>query len=394
MFEIVRDDPRTLARTGRITTPHGVVETPSYVIVATDGRVRTLRASDIAATKTQIVIANTYHLWQALGDQGLNHFPGLHAYMEWDGPIMTDSGGFQVFSLGAGRAHGVSKIISRAKSVNEDDRGEVEKSLVRVTESGAFFENEGEECYLDPELSLKIQEQLGSDIRFAFDECTSPLADYGYQKEAMVRTHRWAERSLKVHGGDALLYGIVQGGPFEDLRKESSRVINSLPFQGVGIGGSFGKEEMKDVLGWTVPLLGREKPRHLLGVGRMEDIFDAVERGIDTFDCVIPTREARHGGIWTREGRIEITKGRYRTDHTPLDVICMCATCVDRSVEKCDLHMLFKEGNMEAGRLATIHNVYFFNHLMEEIRDSIRSGTFLAYKAQALSRLSSSPKRN
>jgi len=380
-FEIVKESSTSRARLGKIHTPHGIVETPSYVVVATDARIRTLEPDDIPGTKTQIAIANTYHLWRTFGDEGLAEFPGVHAAMEWSGPMMTDSGGFQVFSMGAARTHGTGKV---AAAPSRGDARE-DESVVRVTESGVYFMDAGEEYYLDAETSMRIQEQLGADIIFAFDEPTSPHADRAYTEQALARTHRWAERSLEAKISDQLLYGIVQGGTFRDLREQSAKFIANLPFAGFGIGGAFGssfgdsaKNTFEEVQ-WVIPFLPKEKPRHLLGIGRIDDVFEAVAQGIDTFDCVIPTREARHGALWTREGRYDITKGKYAKSEEPLDPLCGCATCLEGIVQK-DLYELFKSKNERAGRLASIHNIFFFNTLLEEIRNAIRIDRFEEFR--------------
>jgi queuine tRNA-ribosyltransferase/7-cyano-7-deazaguanine tRNA-ribosyltransferase len=384
IFEILSQDGH--ARLGRLTTPHGVIETPSYVVVGTDGHVRCLEPDDLKISGIQIIISNTFHLWQTLGDDGLTDFPGLHDFMEWTGPIMTDSGGFQVFSLGSAREHGTGKIK------NSEEKNFREENLVRVTNSGVYFKNkEGEEVYLDAELSMRIQDQLGADIIFAFDEPSSPHHDYAYTKIAMERTHAWAERSLEAKISKQLLYGIVQGGIFEDLRKESAQYINSLPFDGFGIGGafsdSFGSKHSDTLreLDWVLPFLNPEKPRHLLGIGRIEDVFDAVERGVDTMDCVIPTREARHGSIWTKGGRFDVKRGANAVDDSPLVAGCECFSCDESGITKAKLYELFKAKSPEAPRYATIHNVYFFNDLMAQIRSAIKESRFGEFKKWFLS---------
>jgi len=380
-FEVTRESSSSRARLGRLHTPHGIVETPSYVVVATDAEIRCLQPADIPDTKTQIAIANTYHLWRTLGDAGLNEFPGVHAAMGWDGPMMTDSGGFQVFSMGAARVHGTGKI---AAMPSRGEGGEHE-SAVRVTDSGVYFMEEGEEHYLDAETSMRIQEQLGADITFAFDEPTSPHADRAYTEEALRRTHNWAERSLEAKTSAQSMYGIVQGGVFRDLREESAKFIGALPFAGFGIGGAFGssfgdsKKNTFEEVSFVVPLLPQRKPRHLLGIGRIEDVFEAVAQGIDTFDCVIPTREARHGALWTRAGRYDITKGKYTTSDAPLDAFCGCPTCLSGILQR-DLYGFFKQKDDRAGRLATLHNVFFFNSLLEEIRESLRENRFEEFR--------------
>ena len=387
MFEVLTKDGRSQARLGRLKTEHGDVETPAYVIVGTNAAVRTLRPEDLPATKTQIIIANTYHLWRELGDEGLDNYHGLHAEMEWNGPLMTDSGGFPVFSMGAAREHGVGKITKREAQAPQEN-------LIRVTEVGVYFRGDEEEEYLDAELSIKIQEQLGADIIFAFDEPSSPLHDHAYTQTAMERTHRWAARSLEAKTSSQQLYGIVQGGRFEDLRTQSAKFIATLPFDGFGIGGSFGssfggeKTATLRELAWTIPHLPAGKPRHLLGMGRIEDIFAGVEAGIDTFDCVIPTREARHGALWTARGRFDILKGLEAASGEPIDDACACPVCADMGVTRGDLHARFRNKDPEAGRLATIHNVYFFNDLMEKIRAALAQGAFQTFKMHSLKALS------
>ena len=417
-FKLIKQDGE--ARLGQIQTQNGLVETPSYVVVGTNGYIRTLEPEDIPKTGTQIIISNTYHLWQTLGEEGLNEFPGLHSFMGWDGLIMTDSGGFQVFSLGAARETNSGKVADKAHRQNPSatrEHGEpssrrmtaterkpssrrmtaterkpssrrMTASQVRVTDSGVYFTlpDSPEEAYLDAELSMRIQEQLGADIILAFDEPSSPNHDRAYTEKSMTRTHAWAKRSLEAKTSNQKIYGIIQGGHFEDLRKESAEFIGSLPFDGFAIGGSFGssfgsaKTNTFQEISWTTPFLPPEKPRHLLGIGRIEDIFEAVERGVDTMDCVIPTREARHGGIWSQNGRIDILKGKFITDETPLIENCACPTCAEEGVTKAKLCALFKEKNPEAGRLATIHNIFFFNDLMRQIREAIQSGQFQKFK--------------
>jgi queuine tRNA-ribosyltransferase/7-cyano-7-deazaguanine tRNA-ribosyltransferase len=346
--------------------------------------VRCLEPEDIKKTDTQVVISNTYHLWRSFEHEGLNEFPGLHEFMGWSGPIMTDSGGFQVFSMGAARE------LNSGKIKDKNHRSSSGPSRVRVTDSGVYFTEENEEIYFDAELSIRIQEQLGADIILAFDEPNSPLHDYEYSRKAMERTHAWAARSLEAKTSDQLIYGIVQGGHFKDLREESAKCVNSLPFDGFAIGGAFGssfgseKNNTFEELEWVNRFLREDKPRHLLGIGRVDDIFEAVEKGIDTMDCVIPTREARHGSIWSREGRFDILKGRYQDDDSPLIQNCFCPVCREYGVKKNELYKLFKEKNSEAPRFATIHNIYFFNDLMAQIREAIGKNKFSDFKKSYL----------
>jgi queuine tRNA-ribosyltransferase len=407
-FEIIKKDPTSNARLGTLKTRHGVVETPAYVIVGTHGKIRCLEGAEIEATKTQMIISNTYHLWRTLGDEGLNSFVGLHEYMGWQGPIMTDSGGFQVFSLGFLREFGLRRggMQGRADS-SQKSEGKLEsvsENLVRITPSGVYFreiESEDEE-YLDAELSVRIQEQLGADIIVAFDEPTSPKHDHEYTRAAMERTHAWAKRSLDAKADtNQMMYGVVQGGNFQDLRSESARFIGAMPFDGFAIGGTYGegyggtREDTRNMLEWSIPRLPATMPRHLFGVGRIEDLFLGVEQGIDTFDCVIPTREARHGRLWTSSGHIDITKGAFRSDDRPIDSACTCSVCADgfdmlntsKKVTRRELHDYFKTGSSQAGNLATLHNVYFFNDLMERIRSSISEDNFKEFKDHYLSQL-------
>lgn len=367
--------------------PHGLVETPAYVIVGTHAKVRTLEPEDLRRSQTQMIIVNTYHMWKNLGEDGLADFSGLHSVMNWQKPLMTDSGGFQVFSLGFAREHKVGKIAPREEFREEASPG---NNLVDINADGVFFRENNELKELTPEKSIWIQEKLGADIMLAFDEPTSPLHGYGYTKESLQRTHRWAERSLKAKTSDQLLYGIIQGGAYEDLRKESALFTSSLDFDGLAIGGTFGtsfgdtREDTFRELSWTSPLLPAEKPRHLLGIGRPEDIYEAVSWGVDTFDCVIPTREGRHGSIWTEKGRIDIKRSLYQKDNSILDPECACPVCAEFKTSRAYLNHLFKSRDPEAGRLASLHNVYFFNTIMKKIREDLAKGTFSAWRKKTI----------
>lgn len=403
MFTITAKDKITKARTGLIKNAEGgVAETPSYVIVGTRASVRTMTPEDLATTGTQMMIANTYHLWRMLSNT-LSSFEGLHTRMKTDNILMTDSGGFQVFSLGFAREHGVSKVgVASAHrerpNIVRDALQQVRSFLgishkrnsVRITPWGTYFkdENYGDKhpVFLGPKKSIAIQEKLGADIILAFDECTSPKHGYWYNKWASARTHKWARQCIAAKTSAQALYGIVQGGNFEDLRKESARVIGGMSFDGFAIGGSFGEDEMKNVLDWCIPFLPEEKPRHLLGIGRIEDILEGVARGIDTFDCVIPTREARHGSIWTHAGRYDVKGARHKGSSLPLEEGCKCPACA-RGVTRGALHDAFKAKDMNAGREATFHNIYFFNAFMAEIRAAIKGGTFSEFKREAEERL-------
>lgn len=414
MFRILKKDIATRARAGVIETPHGIVETPAFVVVGTHAKVRTLDAADLHTTGTQIIIANTYHLWRALGEKGLADFPGLHAAMGWDRTLMTDSGGFQVFSMGIAREHGIGKVAAQTKekppseytnileNVGVSGLGEnTERGLVKITEDGVVFTDNGVRYWLDAEKSIRIQQQLGADIIIAFDEPTSPRHDYDYIKQSLVRTHAWAMRSLKAKTSNQLLYGVVQGGSHEDLRRESAQFIAALPFDGIAIGGSYSnsfgstRERTIQELEWSIPHLPEDKPKHLLGIGLVEDIFAGVSAGIDTFDCVVPTREARHGSLWISRGRIDIKRAMYRDDKSVLDELCACIVCEQMKIEKGALHAMFRDksatdgefsdARQQAARLATLHNISFFNLLMSRIRASIIEGRFSEEKRHVLS---------
>lgn len=392
MFKIVKKDGGTKARVGIIETPHGIIETPAYAIVGTHGQIKCLPQEKIKAANTQLVMTNAYHLWQDFKgpEEELANLPVVQQFFGPAMPTMTDSGGFQVFSHGFGREHGVGKISSFFPKNPTLNPKEIrpEKNTVKITEEGAFF---GEQ-FLGPELSIKIQEKLGADLILAFDECTSPYHNYEYTKEAMARTHHWAKVCLQTKTGtNQLLYGIVQGGEFQNLREESAKFINSLPFGGVAVGGSLGRSKNGkfDVLKWTIPLLDAAesrglsaRPRHFLGIGQIEDIFESVELGMDTFDCVIPTREARHGGIYAKQGRFDITKTLYKDDQSKLEPGCQCPTC--QTITKAELHRQFRSKNQQAGQNATIHNVFFFNNLMAEIREAIKNSRLPELKKQYL----------
>lgn len=386
MFKILKKDKRTKARLGVLTTPHGEVKTPSYVIVATHAQIKCLKPSDIKKTKTQIVIANTYHLW----DRALkikNSKLKIHGILGTKIPVMTDSGGFQVFSLRYPEKR-VGKILksgSALKSKSDLFHDRIKNTNVKITNKGVYFSLDSQKRFFGPELSMKIQEKLEADILFAFDECTSPLDSFEYNKKALKRTHDWALRCLKISRSQAsgrkqLLFGIVQGGRFKSLRIKSAKFIGSLSFDGFGIGGSFGKNEMVETLKWVVPHLPEEKPRHLLGIGRVKDIFNAIENGIDLFDCVIPTREARHGRIYTKYGTYDISKNHKLIKI--LDQSCKCPVCKTR-LKRRELRAMFKGTEKEkqkAQRLATIHNIWFFNTLLSQIRTSIQRGSFLEFR--------------
>lgn len=396
-FKIRAEGPRK-ARRGVIRTAHSDIETPALIPVATLASVRSLGSDDIQSLGIQCVLANTYHLHLKPGDELIASLGGIHRFMGFNGPVFSDSGGFQAFSLGFGRVHRISKI----GSIFPGDRAIPEwcelperDNMTRITDDGVSFKSvyDGTWHFINPEISMRIQSNLGSDVIMAFDECTSPLSDYEYTRKAMERTHDWAVLSLSHHDRRQAIYGIIQGGWFEDLRRESTRFITSLPFDGIAIGGSLGnsKEDMHQVLDWVVPGLDG-RPRHLLGIGEIDDVFECVERGIDTFDCVSPTRLARRGSLYIspEEGgkpengfRINIKSASFKEDERPIDPGCECTTCMRYT--RAYLRHLYLSRELSYFRLATIHNIHFMLHLMKEIRESISEGTFTELKVRWLS---------
>ncbi len=389
------------ARTGTLVTAHGEVHTPAFVAVGTQATVKSVAPDAVLATGTQVLFANTYHLYLRPGADVVAAHGGLHRFMGWNAPILTDSGGFQVFSLGAAIEHGVGKIGSIFPG--EDPRAgqrrlASRRGMVKVDDDGVEFRShiDGSKHRFDPETSIGVQRKLGADMVLAFDECTSPLHDEAYTRRSLERTHRWAQRSLDafrasgtLHGYPQALYGIVQGGAFEDQRVESAGVIGGMGFDGIAVGGNLGstRADMYEILDWTLPLLPPSKPRHLLGIGDVPSIFEAVARGVDTFDCVMPTRNARTGSLLVRPdlspagqgteagaSRLNIINARFRSDLGPVQEGCDCYTC--RTFSRSYLRHLFKAGESLGPQLATIHNLRFMAQLMEDIRAALRGGTF------------------
>jgi tRNA-guanine transglycosylase len=463
-FRILKKDKKTKARIGILKTPHGLIHTPTVSIVATKGAIRGLDFDLAYKFGAEIFMINTFHFFYNNRYKIVKKFGGLHKFLNINYPLMTDSGGFQVFSLGFGIEHGVGKIadifplegeytnksrikneldtnnkytnksrikneldtnnkytnetrirrINRELNKNEFEKNSitfvnnpcdinkdkfvnnscdnirdkfVNKSLVKIYDEGVEFTSpyDGKKLFFTPELSIEIQKILGADIIFSFDECTSPLSDYEYTKKALERTHNWALRCLKkFKSKNQVMFGIVQGGEYRDLREESARFINSLNFFGYGIGGALGKskKDMHNILEWVIPLLDENKPRHLLGIGEIDDIFEAVERGIDLFDCVIPTRWARHGAVFTYNGRLNLKSNKYLNDKNPIDKNCKCRVC--KNFSRAYLAHLMKEKELYGIMLLTEHNVFWILNLMKEIRNSIKEGRFLKFKEKIL----------
>ncbi len=349
------------ARRGRLTLNHGTVDTPAFMPVGTYGTVKGISPQDLRDIGAQICLGNTFHLWLRPGLDVMEAFGGLHQFMAWDGPILTDSGGFQVFSLGA---------------------------LRKITEEGVRFSSpvNGDKLFLTPEESMRIQKVLNSDVVMIFDECTPYPATVTEAADSMRLSLRWARRSKDEFNrleNDNALFGIVQGGMYENLRDESLAGLEEVGFHGYAIGGlSVGepKEDMQRILHHTAPRLPRDKPRYLMGVGTPEDIVFSVQAGIDMFDCVMPTRNARNGWLFTRHGDIKIRNARYKTDTRPLDESCDCYTC--RNFSRGYLHHLNRLNEILGARLATIHNLHYYQQLMRDLRDAIASGALADYVAR------------
>ena len=394
-FDVDYPDSRSPARLGRLVTPHGTVETPAFIVVGTQAAVKSVQPGEVAALGAQAVLCNTYHLYLRPGPDLVADQGGLHRFMGWSGPMFTDSGGYQVFSLGFGLEHGIGKLVGMFPDEDPADarlgrRGGQQAKLSRVDDDGVTFTShvDGSTHRLTPERSIEIQEKLGADIILAFDEPTSPLHDEAYTRRALERTHAWAERCLAARQRtDQALYGIVQGGAFRGPRVASAEFIGGLPFDGFAIGGSLGKSkrDMHRVLDWSIPALAPERPRHMLGIGEPEDLFECVERGVDTFNCVAPTRLARRGVLYTADGKLTITQAKYRDDPGPIEADCGCPTC--RGFSRAYLRHLFVAEELLAYTLATMHNLHVILTLMARIRAALAAGTFTALKEDVLARM-------
>lgn len=390
-FEIIKRQPGTLARAGVLHTPHGDIETPAFVAVGTRGTVKSLKPEDLEKhVGLQVIIANTYHLFLQPGHDVIRSAGGIHGFANWKFPTMTDSGGFQVFSLGAAFGKGVTKFAKgdvlgaeeyHGLNVYSKELATEHGKLCIVDEDGVTFTShiDGSMHRFTAERSIDIQHAIGADIIVAFDECTSPTADYAYQKEAMERTHRWAKRSIMAHKQNYEaqkkqgLYGVVQGGRHLDLRAESARTLAAMDFDGFGIGGSFSKADLGEAVQVVNEILPEDKPRHLLGIGEPEDIVEGVRLGCDTFDCVAPTRLARTGTIYvhTNEGpkKINLKGEKYKYDLSPLDESLSCE--ISRATTKAYLAHLFRSHEMLAAHLASIHNLHFIVNFTKRLRESL-----------------------
>ena len=391
--------PQNLGRAGILVTPHGEINTPAFLPVGTKATLKGVDVKKFNNLGMQGVLANAYHLFLQPGADIVADHGGLHSFMNYQGPIMTDSGGFQVFSLGAAFGKGVTKFANgdlghegqrAGLNVYAKEHADQHGQLCIVDDEGVTFTShiDGSLHRFTAERSIEIQHQLGADIIVAFDECTSPTADYDYQREALERTHRWADRSLKAHlhntkaSANQGLYGVIQGGRFTDLRIESANYFASKGFDGYAIGGSFSKEDLGESLRVVNEILPEDKSRHLLGIGEPEDIFAAVEQGIDTFDCVAPTRLGRVGTMYTKKGKIDFTKSWAKGSTEPLAVYS--DWFIDTTYTVGYIHHLFKAREMLGSILLSEANVYFLLDFTKQIRNSICDGTYNEFKSEFL----------
>lgn len=388
-FTITHKLTSALARTGIIETPHGRIATPAFIPVGTKATLKALTPEQLAAVGAQAVLVNAYHLYLRPGSDVLDQAGGVHAFMNWDGPTFSDSGGFQVMSLGVG----FKKVIDMNGQTDEKPLSRKER-LAWIDNDGVTFKShlDGSRHRFTPERSMQIQHEIGADITFAFDELTTLHHSYDYQVESLRdRTHPWAVRSLaehqrlnqvRSHRPPQALFGVVQGAHYEDLRRESSRFLGNMDFDGYGLGGALTKENIGDIVGWMCEELPEDKPRHMLGISEPDDIFACIENGADTFDCVSPARVGRNGALYTRTGRVNVTNARFSRDFTPFDSTCDCYTC--QHFTRAYLHHLFKADELLANTLATIHNERFIVRLVDDIRASIEDGTFYELKSAFL----------
>lgn len=376
-FKIIKKSEKSSARIGILTTPHGEVETPAFVPVATQAVIKTLDSREVKETGSQLLIANTYHLTIRPGEDIVADNGGLHGFMQWDRPFMTDSGGFQVFSLGFGKDLQVGKILKYFPGENDEviHKNSAPKFL-KITEDGVLFRSytNGSELFLGPKESIQIQEKLGADIILAFDECTPPLSKREYVEGAIERTRNWAKICVATKNSDQALYGIVQGSRFQDLREEHAKFTNALGFDGFAIGGDLGesKKTLEQILHWITPHLEENKPRHLLGVGHLEDMELMMRNGMDTFDCIAPTHYARRGTAFTSEGKINLRRTPFLKDKEPVDKTCLCYVC--QTYRRSYLSHLIRAGEITGLKLLTFHNLFFFNTYVAQLRQKIKDG--------------------
>jgi queuine tRNA-ribosyltransferase len=392
-FEVCAELGSGLGRAGVMHTPHGDIRTPAFTPVGTKATVKAVLPGMMRDLGAQVILANAYHLYLQPGADIVDEAGGVAAFMGWDGPTITDSGGFQVLSLGVG----FKKILAMdASTVRSDDViAEGKDRLAHVDEDGVTFKShlDGSMHRFTPEISMQVQHQLGADVMFAFDECTTLLNTREYQERSVARTQSWAERcvveherltSERSHRPYQALFAVVQGAQYEDLRRQSARGLARLPVDGFGIGGALEKERLGTIVRWVAEELPDDRPRHLLGIGEAADVFTAVENGADTFDCVAPSRNARNGTVYHHARRFHLTNGAFRRDYGPIDDTCDCYTCTHYT--RAYVHHLFKAKEMVASTLATIHNERYIVRLIDRIRASIVDGTFEDLRSDVLGR--------
>ena len=388
-FQITARLEGTLARVGILETPHGKIETPAFIPVGTKATLKALTPEQLKDTGAQAVLANAYHLFLRPGPDIIDEAGGIHTFMNWNDPTFTDSGGFQVMSLGAG----FKKVIDMTGKEPEELSTKKDK-LAHIDNDGVTFKShlDGQMHRFTPEVSMQIQHGIGADITFAFDELTTLYHPYEYQVESLdKRTHPWAVRSLaehqrlnteRTHRPPQALFGVVQGAHFEDLRRKSAKFLGSMDFDGYGLGGALEKDRIGEIVRWMCEELPEDKPRHMLGISEPDDIFACIENGADTFDCVSPARVGRNGALYTRHGRVNIRRAEFIRDFTPFDETCDCYTC--KNYTKSYLSHLFRANELLANTLATIHNERFIVRLVDDIRTFIKDGTFHEFKQQFL----------
>lgn len=392
-FTLTKRIPHARGRAGVLHTLHGDIQTPAFVTVGTKATVKALTVEQVRSVGAQVVLANTYHLYLQPGSDIVRDAGGLHTFMNWHGPTMTDSGGFQVFSLGEAYGKGVSKIATGEAVTHtgtEEKEDGFEDRRAKIDEDGVTFisHKDGSRHRMTPEDSMRIQHDIGADIIFAFDECTSPHAPESYQADAIARTNRWAERCITFHHAHDIdqkqgLFGVVQGGRHEHLRKSHARTLSDMDFAGFGIGGSFIKDDMDTAVGWVNEILPEDKPRHLLGIGDPLDMLRGIEQGCDTFDCVAPTRMARNGGVYIMGAKLNLRNAKHMREFFPIDKTCDCYTCVS-GYTRAYLAHLFRSDEMLAATLASIHNLRFIVRFVDDIRESIVQGKFEEQKRYIL----------
>ena len=388
---IARDGTAMLGRAATIHTPHGDIQTPAFIPVGTKATVKAVLPESMGALGAQAILANAYHLYLQPGHELVEEAGGLGRFMHWDGPTFTDSGGFQVLSLGVG----FKKILAMDVQGRENDEviAEGKDRLAHVDDDGVTFKShlDGSMHRFTPEVSMRVQHAIGADIMFAFDECTTLMNTRSYQERSLERTHAWAVRCIAEHARLTAertdrpyqgLFGVVQGAQYEDLRRKAARDLAALPFDGFGIGGALEKDRLGTIIGWVNEELPEDRPRHLLGIGEPEDLFVGVEQGVDTFDCVSPSRVARNSAVYTRQGRFNLNAAVHRRSFFPIDEHCTCYTCTHYT--RAYLHHLFRAKEMLSATLATIHNEHFIVGLVARIRAAILAGEYWEFRDEFL----------